>query len=96
MTWRTARQKKHPPPDPTQPIPPRLRLKHAREARKIRQEDVATYTSQLGPEHAISKTLLSHVELGRSRLSALGPKRLDALRQALGMTADEWRTQVEE
>lgn len=89
MTWRTRRQKKRTPPDPNQPIPPRLRIKQAREARKIRQKDGATYTAQLGPEYAISKTLLSHVELGRSRLSALGPKRLEALQHALGISADE-------
>lgn len=94
MTWRAARQKKRPSPDPNHPIPPRLWLKRTREDRSIRQEDVVTYTARLGPEYAISKALLCHVEGGRSRLSALGPKRLEALRQALGISEEEWAVGV--
>lgn len=96
MTWHTARQKKRPPTDPTQPIPPRLWLKHTRQSRRLSQEHISTYTAQLGPQSTISRTRLSHVECGRIKLTSLGPQRLEALRQALGIPADEWQAQVGE
>ena len=94
MTGPTSQQ--HSPPDAKDAISIRLWLKHTRQARRLSQEHIATYTAQLGPQSAISRTRLSHVECGRIKRTPLGPHRLEALRQALGIPADEWQAQVGE
>ncbi|GGM39604.1 hypothetical protein GCM10008956_15050 [Deinococcus arenae] len=96
MTGHTPQQEKHPSPDAKNSISIRLWLRHTRKARRLSQEHISTYTAQFGPDSTISRTLLSHVECGRTKLTSLGPQRLEALRQALGVPADEWRTQVGE
>lgn len=86
----------HSPPDAKDAISTRLWLKHTRQTRRLSQEHISTYTAQLGPQSTISRTRLSHIECGRIKLTSLGSQRLEALRQALGIPADEWQAQVGE
>lgn len=65
-------------------------LKEYRLDKKIRQEDVERFTSALGPRSRISQSHLSKIERGNAPLIGLGAERIDALRQALGLSLEEW------
>lgn len=67
-------------------------IKEVRVDKKLRQDEIEAFTSKLGPKARISQPHLSRIERGYSPLEELGPIRMDALRQALGVSAEEWAT----
>jgi transcriptional regulator with XRE-family HTH domain len=67
-------------------------VKETRLDRGIRQEDVETLTAKIGPRSKISQSHLSKIERGNAPLSGLGPERMDALRQVIGVSTEEWFT----
>lgn len=69
---------------------PHVWVKEIREDKSIRQTDVERFTEALGPRYRISQSHLSKIEKGLSPLAGLGPMRMDALRQALGLSTEEW------
>jgi len=71
-------------------LPPHEWLKEYRLDKKIRQEDVERFTASLGARSKISQSHLSKIERGNAPLIGLGAERINALRMALGLSAEDW------
>lgn len=69
-------------------------LRDTRLARGLKQEEVEKATAELGAEFRVSQSYLSKIERGFRSLRSLGPERMDALRQVLGVSPLEWVTRT--
>lgn len=71
-------------------LPPHEWLREYRQDKGVRQEDIERLTAAYGPRSKISQSHLSKIERGNAPLIGLGAERINALRLALGMSAEEW------
>lgn len=81
-----------PPPGQYRKLEPHEWIKQVREDKKINQSTIEERTIKFDPRARISQSYISKIEKGLTPLASLGPLRLEALRQALGVTTDDWVT----